>query len=424
MYPRSNCMPSTISSSVSSDFASSTVITPSLPTFFIASARKRPISASPLAEIVPTWAISSFEVTFFEFFLRSSTMASTARSMPRLRSIGFMPAATALAPSLTIACASTVAVVVPSPAWSEVFEATSRTICAPMFSNLSSSSISLATATPSLVMRGAPNDLSSRTLRPLGPSVTRTAWVSVSMPCNILSRASTENFTSLADISVFLFVRPHLGERLLGEPRRRGLSIRCFPGLRGARFTVSSRTRIWRAQSGGLLLGIGLDQHPHNVALFDDEVLDAIDFDLGARPFAEQDTVADLDVDGDELAALVAAAGSNRDDLALLRLLLGGVGNDDATSGLRLGVDSLDDNAVVKRSEFHWCSLSFQAVNWISLCKQFFAALSATCFSSCVSLCFLGLILSHQHSELMFDGDRCRKFDVSSEPVIAHWTLL
>jgi len=91
---------------------------------------------------------------------------------------------------------------------------------------------------------------------------------------------------------------------------------------------------------------------------------------------------------------------------------------------LRLGVDSLDDNAVVKRSEFHWRSLSFQAVNWISLCKQFFAALSATCFSSCVSLCFLGLILRNQHSELMFDGDRCRKFDFSSEPVIAHWTLL
>ena len=30
------------------------LITPSLPTFFIASARKRPISASPLAEMVPT----------------------------------------------------------------------------------------------------------------------------------------------------------------------------------------------------------------------------------------------------------------------------------------------------------------------------------------------------------------------------------
>src|SRR5262249_10013157 len=81
-------MPSTTSSSVSSDFASSTVITPSLPTFFIASARKRPISASPLAEMVPTWAISSFEVTFLEFFCRSATTASTARSTPRLRSIG------------------------------------------------------------------------------------------------------------------------------------------------------------------------------------------------------------------------------------------------------------------------------------------------------------------------------------------------
>ena len=149
-------MPSTTSSSVSSDFASSTVITPSLPTFFMASARNLPISASPLAEMVPTWAISSLDVTFFEFFFRSSTTASTARSTPRFRSIGFMPAATALAPSRTIAWASTVAVVVPSPAWSEVRDATSRTICAPMFSNLSSSSISLATVTPSLVMRGAP----------------------------------------------------------------------------------------------------------------------------------------------------------------------------------------------------------------------------------------------------------------------------
>ena len=212
-------MPSTTSSSVSSDFASSTVITPSLPTLFIASAMKRPISASPLAEIVPTWAISSFEVTFLEFFWRSATMASTARSTPRLRSIGFMPAATALAPSLTIACASTVAVVVPSPAWSEVFEATSRTICAPMFSNLSSSSISLATVTPSLVMRGAPNDLSSTTLRPLGPSVTRTAWARVSMPRSMLSRASTENLTSLAVISVHSVCDPD--PRGAGKPASR-----------------------------------------------------------------------------------------------------------------------------------------------------------------------------------------------------------
>ena len=37
-----------------------------------------------------------------------------------------------------------------------VREATERSICAPIFSNLSWRSISLATVTPSLVMRGAP----------------------------------------------------------------------------------------------------------------------------------------------------------------------------------------------------------------------------------------------------------------------------
>src|SRR5208283_2145364 len=90
----------------------------------------------------------------------SLTTAVVAISMPRLRSIGFIPAATSLRPSFIIEAVSTVAVVVPSPAMSLVFEATWRTIWAPIFSNLSSSSISLATVTPSLVMRpGLPNIL-------------------------------------------------------------------------------------------------------------------------------------------------------------------------------------------------------------------------------------------------------------------------
>src|SRR5882757_2856233 len=71
-----------------------------------------------------------------------------------------------------------------------------------MFSNLSSSSISLATVTPSLVIRGAPYDLSRTTLRPFGPSVTLTALARISTPRNILSRASTPNLTSLAAISI------------------------------------------------------------------------------------------------------------------------------------------------------------------------------------------------------------------------------
>ena len=149
-------MPSTTSSSVSRLLASSTVMTPSLPTFFIALAIMSPIDLSPFEAIVPIWAISSEDATFLARFSMSLTTAVTAMSMPRLRSIGFMPAATSFSPSFMIEAASTVAVVVPSPARSLVFEATSRTICAPMFSNLSESSISLATVTPSLVMRGAP----------------------------------------------------------------------------------------------------------------------------------------------------------------------------------------------------------------------------------------------------------------------------
>ena len=191
-------MPSTTSSSVSAVLASSTVITPSLPTFCIAWAIMSPIDLSPLDEIVPTCATSSDELIFLARAWMSLTASITARSMPRLRSIGFMPAATSFVPSLTMAWARTVAVVVPSPAVSLVLEATSRTICAPMFSNLSSSSISLATVTPSLVMRGAPNDLSMTTLRPLGPSVTLTALARMSTPRSMRSRASDEKRTSLA----------------------------------------------------------------------------------------------------------------------------------------------------------------------------------------------------------------------------------
>ena len=75
--------------------------------------------------------------------------------------------------------------VVPSPATSEVFEATSRTICAPMFSSDAGSSISLATVTPSLVIVGEPNFFSMTTLRPFGPSVTFTASARMLTPRRI-----------------------------------------------------------------------------------------------------------------------------------------------------------------------------------------------------------------------------------------------
>src|SRR5271156_6754590 len=122
-----------------------------------------------------------------------------------------------------------------------------------MFSNLSSSSISLATVTPSLVMRGAPYDLSRTTLRPFGPSVTLTALFRMSIPRNILSRASTENLTSLADI----------------------LLLRKFCSDDGNAL-------------GGLLLGHRFLEDAHDVALLHDQEIDVVELDLGARPLAEQ----------------------------------------------------------------------------------------------------------------------------------------
>ncbi len=96
-------MPSTVSSVVSRPRASSTVMTPSLPTFSIASAMSLPISASLFAEIVPTCAISFLPEVGTLIFLSSSITAVTAWSMPRLIAIGLAPAVTFLRPSRKIA---------------------------------------------------------------------------------------------------------------------------------------------------------------------------------------------------------------------------------------------------------------------------------------------------------------------------------
>jgi len=105
-----------------------------------------------------------------------------------------------------MAWANIVAVVVPSPARSLVFEATSFTICAPIFSSASSSSISLATVTPSLVTWGAPKALPIITLRPLGPNVTFTALASASTPRLMPSLASKSNSILFAILIIFFVV--------------------------------------------------------------------------------------------------------------------------------------------------------------------------------------------------------------------------
>src|ERR1700731_1800940 len=125
---------------------------------------------------------------------------------------------------------------------------------------------------------------------------------------------------------------------------RRGWMPGSSPG------TTSSVLRLFCLISG---------EDAHDVALLHDQELLAVELDLGARPLAEQHAVADLEVDRDQLAGFVTAARTDRRDFALRGLFLGAVRNDDAASCLFFGVDALDHNAVVKRTEFHAVLLSF-----------------------------------------------------------------
>ncbi len=86
------------------------------------------------------------------------TTLPTAKSIPFLRFVTLTLGYSIITsiPSTRIACANTVAVVVPSPATSAVLDATSLTNSAAMFSIRSCSLIALATVTPSLVMIGGP----------------------------------------------------------------------------------------------------------------------------------------------------------------------------------------------------------------------------------------------------------------------------
>src|SRR5687768_9161450 len=311
MYPLSKRIPSTKSSSIPKVWDSSTVTTPSLPTFSRASAMVSPISGSA-AEMAATWAISPLPSTSRACFWMASTVTATACSMPRFRAMGLAPAATLRIPWWTMARARTVAVVVPSPATSLVLVATSLASWAPMFSQGSSSSTSLAMVTPSLVMVGAPHFLSSTTFRPFGPRVMDTASASLLTPVSKARRASSSNFSCLAGMT---------------EPPQ----------------AVAERPRYRWELRRSLLLDDGQD-----VPGRQDQVLLTLDLHLGAPVLGVEDTVPDVDVHGHP-GPVLEPSGSDGHDFTLLGLLLGGVGDDDAGDRGLLFLRRLHHHAVVKR---------------------------------------------------------------------------
>src|SRR6266540_1933758 len=128
-----------------------------------------------------------------------------------------------------------------------------------MFSNGSSSSMSRAIVTPSLVIVGEPNFLSRTTLRPFGPIVTRTASASRSMPFLSDRRATSSKMSCLAN-----FV--------------------CPPGTVGSKAFIRERRGAGRGtrRSGRSPWPSVLDDR-QDVLLADDEELLVVDLELGAR---------------------------------------------------------------------------------------------------------------------------------------------
>src|SRR5205814_8643421 len=86
-----------------------------------------------------------------------------------------------------------------------------------------------------------------------------------------------------------------------------------------------------------------------HVARGENEILLAVDLDLGAAVLGVDDLVADCDVHGDALA-LFEPPGAHGNDLTLLRLLLGGVRDDDPARCLLLCFfERPDDDPVLER---------------------------------------------------------------------------
>src|SRR5882672_8871899 len=135
------------------------------------------------------------------------------------------------------------------------------------------------------------------TFRPLGPSVTFTAFASVLTPRMMASEAFVSNLISLAATT-----------RLL--------------------LSAQDREDVFLAQDHVLLPG---DRH------------------FGAGVLPVEDPVADLHVERRDLPVFADLALAGRDDGALLGLLLRGIGDDDPSGRLLLALTGPEQEPVLQR---------------------------------------------------------------------------
>src|SRR5262245_41733859 len=134
---------------------------------------------------------------------------------------------------------------------------------APIFSNLSSKSMSLATDTPSSVIVGLPKPLSKITALPVGPSVTLTASATLSTPALIDSFASKPYFTIFA-IKIPFFIQ-RLRARRTRPYRAQHIKL-CIQFSYHLRQLLLRRRHTYQTRHGRQLL-IRADQLPRRYQL-------------------------------------------------------------------------------------------------------------------------------------------------------------
>ena len=96
-----------------------------------------------------------------------------------------------------------------------------------------------------------------------------------------------------------------------------------------------------------------------DVILANERVFLFLELHLGAAVFADQHTVADLHFERGDLAIFPLLAGAEGDDLGLLRLLFGGIRDDDATADLLFFFDVLDEDTVPDRLDINFSHIGF-----------------------------------------------------------------
>ena len=97
----------------------------------------------------------------------------------------------------------------------------------------------------------------------------------------------------------------------------------------------------------------GVSSNREHFVFAHDQVLLAIELDFLTRVLAEQDEVAGLDIERRARAVILDFAIAGGNHFALLRLFLGGVGDDDPADLLFAFLDALNNDAVMQRSDVH-----------------------------------------------------------------------